>query len=168
MYTVTSRSTVIGHANALGWSPSPDPEQVFLQFLPTPAFSAVKPRIDAMMAAAQADSVEHPYDAYPELVDLDLKLRDDKGLIVSSGVIAFVEGSGGMTSAPPEVLRQLGVEPMSPLLFLSATFGGSLEQWEPKRHKGKTPRPHAKRRVPKKKAAKKKRAVAKRRTPRRR
>ena len=162
MYTVTSGPTVIGHAKRLAWSPEPD--HVFLQFLPTPAFAALKPRIDAMVSAAMADSTGHPYDAYPELVDLDLKLRDETGLIVSSGIIAFLEGSGGLKSAPDDELRLLGIEPTSPLLFLSTTFGGSLEDWEPERHKGKTPQPHARRPKPAKKSAKKR--AAKRTKPR--
>ncbi len=162
MYTVTSRSTIIGHARSLGWSPQPDQE--LFQFLPPTEFRAIQPRIDPMMAAVEADSPEHPYDALPDLLDLDLALRDETGLIVVSGVLSIVEGSDTMAAAAPEALRQLGIEPTHPLLFLLATFGDSLELWEPERHKGKTPAPHAKRREPAKGGPPKtKRSDAKRR-----
>jgi len=141
MYTVTSRSTIIGRAIPVSWST--EPGQLFLQFLPAPAFAAVRPRLDATLESAEADSPEEPYDAYPDLVDLDLAVRDETGLIVASGVIAIIEGTGAVADAPPEILRQFGLEPTEPLLFLSAPLGGSLEDVEPERHKGKTPRPHA-------------------------
>ena len=143
MYTVTSGSTIIGRAMPVPWSA--DPGQIFSQFLPEPAFAAIRPRLEATLESAEADSPEEPYDAYPELVDLDLAVRDETGLIVASGIIAIIEGTGAIADAPPEVLRQFGLEPTEPLLFLSAPFGGSLEDCEPARHKGKTPRPHASR-----------------------
>ncbi len=82
------------------------------------------------------------------VTSLDLAVRDEAGLIVASGVIAIIEGTGAVADAPPEVLRQLGIEPTEPLLFLTAPLGGSLEDWEPERHKGKTPQPHAPRTNP--------------------
>jgi hypothetical protein len=143
MYTVTSRSTIIGRAMPVSWST--EPGQLFLQFLPASAFEAIRPRLEATMESAEVDSGEEPYDAYPELVDLDLAVRDETGLIVASGVIAIIEGTGAIADAPPEVLRQFGLEPTEPLLFLSAPLGGSLEDCEPERHKGKRPQPHASR-----------------------
>lgn len=148
-YVLTSNATVIGHARPLPFRMEAD--QLFFQFLPTPAYEAVRARIEAMLEAAEKDSPETPYDAYPEMVALDLQLKDDGGTIVSSGAMSIVFGTSNMEEAPDHVLQELGIEPVHPLLFLSAKYGQSLEDLEPERHKGRTPQPHAR---PKKKALK--------------
>ncbi len=84
----------------------------------------------------------------PCVVDLDLALRDETGLIVASGIMAIVEGTETMAAASPQLLRELGIELIQPLLFVTTTFGEPLEDEEPERHRGKTPQPHAKRRKP--------------------
>ncbi|HTR78655.1 MAG TPA: hypothetical protein VMH39_11105 [Gemmatimonadaceae bacterium] len=158
-YVLLSRSVVIGHAKPLRWSPEPD--QLFLQLLPTPAYETVRARIDAMLDAVEHDSPEHPYDAYPDLVELDLQLRNEHGRIVSSGTMSVVVGTSTMEQAPDHTLRELGIEPVHPLLFLSATYGQSLEDVEPERHRGRTPAEHAR---PKKKAVKRSPPTGRRRT----
>jgi len=128
-YTLMSQATIIGRAELLNWSPFVD--RLFLQFIPTAAYEAVRPSIEAMLAAVDADSPENPYDAYPAMAELALELLDAHGTVVASGAMAIIPGTPGMDAAPDHVLHTIGIEPSRPLLFLSAAFGQSLEDLAP-------------------------------------